>query len=270
MNKHLTRLFTASSALALILAACGPQTTLVQPDPHINGVSAQAQKWVQEFEQQGQGNVQILDVGKGKKQTSAAIAINFTYANSADFSTKTSQNGWEGKTFTDLNRFHVYLLECDSNALPTADPLTPPDLSISGCDWKFDGHVDKVGGFSGNQVFIFDNVDVSSPPFVSEDFRYYVAIAAEENTTFNNITGPISGFTIGSPAPSSNGPVALSNSGGNGSGGVKIEAGYVVKSGEESSLGVNISLQSDQGAFIDSNVVVAPGSTTYTGSVGVQ
>jgi len=268
MNKHLTRLFTASSALALALVACGPQSAPVQPEANNNSMSVRAQELVQQYEQQGQTNVQVLDVGKGKK-TSAAIAINLSYTNPADFSTKISKNGWEGKLRADVDQFRVYLLECDVfTALPTADVGNPPDLhGGNGCNYVHDGTVAKSAGFVSNQTFIFDNVDENTVDNTGELWRYFVAIAAESIAPLTNITDPVHGYMVGSPNDSM-GPVALSSGGGD-NGGVKVEPGYIIASGEDAALTITLNLQSDQGAFIDSDVNVTDGATSYQGTVGV-
>lgn len=249
-------LLSTSLALSACSAPVGPQT---QP---IEQFSAHTQKLIRVHQQPGR-TLDVIDVGQGKVKTPAAFAVNFQFQEESGFHTQASTSGGEGKTGTDISDFRVYLFECQSASLPApGSPGSPVDLDADpNCSRVHDALISKAAGFSGSQSFIFDNVPESS----SAGQRFYVGVVALEAAL--NITSETGYVFNGSP--NSNGALALSSSGGNGSGGVHVATGYDV-SAESTALGVNVTLLSDKGANLDSNVTVANGNTSYSGSIGVS
>jgi len=253
MMKPVFRLLSVSAALALFASACSSQP-VTQVQPNTPGMSARASELIQELKIQGQTDVQVLDVGQGKK-TNAAFAVTFKTAET-DFSTKISADGAIAKVLSDVSDYQLFLFDCTSTPLLVGPEL---DLNQGTCSQSF--HAGVTSANTGSQTFIFDNVGQSTGQF-------FVGVSAMENIPpMTNITEFTGYLTTGThPAP---GPIALSDGGGDANGGgVAVDASFAVSNTDP--LTIALSLLDAVGATIDSSVTVTDGAATLSGDPGVS
>ncbi len=244
-----------SSCLALLaLSACHSQA--------LNLTSQSPVGFNQELMQTQFPSAKAIDVSQGQFKTPAAFGFSLKFSE-PEFQTLASSSGGVAKTGSDLSDFNLYLLECVTSGVPAAGTATVPvDLEAApNCGVVYQVKKLKAGGFAGSQSFVFENI----PPNSAANKNYFVAVAAEQ--TGANISQP-TGYIIGGATPS-NGPIALSNSGGNGSGSVHVDANYSL-AGQTSSLGIALVLRAEKGAKVDSTVNVTDGTASYSGSISVS
>lgn len=207
-------------------------------------------------------STESIDIARGQFTSPAAFGVSVQFLEPG-FQTQASSSGGLAKSAADLTDFNLYLLECVTASVPTAGSAgSPVDLEADpNCAVVYQNKRAKAGGFAGSQSFLFENLPVNS----AANKSYFVAIAGEQSSL--NISKP-TGYIIGGATPS-NGPVALSATGGNGSGGVHVDSNYSIAS-QTGSLGVALNLLSEHGAKIDSTVTVTGGTTGYSGSISVS
>lgn len=256
MMKSVFRLLSLSAALALFASACATQPAATQIQPSTPGMSVRASELIQELNIKGQSDIQILDVGQGKK-TNAAFAVTFK-TTGADFNTKNSVDGAIAKVLTDVSDYELFLFDCNSPPTPGAAGSETDLDSGTPCSQAFNAGVTTAG--TSSQTFIFDNVGQSTG-------RFFVGVSAMENVPpLTNITEFTGYLTTGThPAP---GPIALSDGGGDGDGGVGVDASFAVSNTAQ--VTISLGLLDALGATLDSQVTVSDGNASLSGSPGVS
>lgn len=222
-----------SAFTGLLLIACTPSP---MPNAEVIGTQNQsAAVLVQRLQQQGESNVSVIEIGK---QPGASFAMSFRIGGAEDFSIKASTSGSLAKTSADISSFKVYLLE----------DTTAPSGDIG--SKVVAGPVSVSANLSGsNQTFVFSNVAANSA-----SKKYYVGLQAFDASNANLTAS--TGKTVGSAA------VALSNAGGDGLGGVQVNADLSITGGQEGRLNVLLPLLNATGASLDSQVTVQNGSSS--------
>jgi len=253
--KPVFRLLSVSAALALFASACATQPA-TQEQPSAPGMSARASEIIRDLKIQGQTDIQVLDVGRGKK-TNAAFAVTFK-TTEADFSTKASVDGAIAKVLADVSDYELFLFDCSSAPSPGAAGAETDLNAGTPCSQSFNAGVTSAN--TGSQTFIFDNVGQSTG-------RFFVGVSAMENIPpMTNITEFTGYVTTGThPAP---GPIALSNGGGDSDGGVGVDASFAVSNTAQ--VTISLGLLDALGATLDSQVTVADGNASLSGTPGVS
>lgn len=229
---------------ALCLTAC---TASPNSAPAINAqaFSAQARALAAQFKAQGQ-NTQILRVSPTPSQAALAVRIQPVQQ---DFAVQASSNGAVAKVLADVSDYELFLFECSAAPTPGAAG-SETDLDTGNCAQIFNATVSATG--SATQNFVFDHVAQNTV-----GSRYFVGISAMEAGPVN-----ITAFTgfLSSGAQPAPGAIALSNGGGDGDGGVAVNASFAVSN--TAALQLPLSLLDAVGAGLDSQVTVSNGSST--------
>ncbi|HEY9840682.1 MAG: hypothetical protein ACAI44_20290 [Candidatus Sericytochromatia bacterium] len=180
----------------------------------------------------GQSGVRVLDLGRS---TGAIFEIRFQLAPAGDFRLKDSSSGAAASKAADIDHFVVYLLETD--AAPSAEVK----------ERVVAGPMIVPGGVTGpEQGFIFRNVAANQP-----GLKYFVGLQARDAGDVN-LTAE-TGVLLNAE------PLAVSNTGGDGSGAVSVGADLSI--GQAQPLMVILPLLDARGAALDTRVSVTDGET---------
>lgn len=184
---------------------------------------------------QEQENNYIFDIGKGKKGASFSTKIKFE----EKLRIKSNINGSVAKLISDIYKVDAYLLELDSFPTTGSDPLSS---IVNG------GAILNIKRTGSSFSIMFKNV-----PINNSGKKYFVGLVAKDlngNIISKNPTPDWTGT-------STNKGLAITNSGGDGSGFVTVNSSYQLSS--TLPLTASIALLDAVGAQIDSTATIVNG-----------